>query len=126
MIRMIGIRFQKNGNIYSCETGDQNPNIGDYVIVEMPYGIDLGEVAVGILEMDEKIKKSQPAKIIRMATAQDIQKATENRNREREAYQICSQKIQEHKLEMKLVSVELLFDNSKMLFYFTANGRVDF
>ena len=126
MIRMIGIRFQKNGNIYSCEAGDQNPNIGDYVIVEMPYGIDLGEVAVGILELDDRIKKAQPGKIIRMATAQDIQRATDNRNREQEAYQVCSQKIQEHKLEMKLVSVEVLFDNSKMLFYFTANGRVDF
>ena len=126
MTKVIGIRFQNNGNIYSCETGDLNPNIGDYVIVEMPYGIDLGEVAIGILELDEKIKKNQTAKIVRMATTQDIQRATENRNREREAYQVCNQKIQEHNLEMKLVSVEVLFDNSKMLFYFTANGRVDF
>ena len=68
MAKVIGIRFQNNGNIYSCETGDLNPNIGDYVIVEMPYGIDLGEVAIGILELDEKIKKNQTAKIVRMAT----------------------------------------------------------
>ena len=103
MTKVIGIRFQNNGNIYSCETGDLNPNIGDYVIVEMPYGIDLGEVAIGILELDEKIKKNQTAKIVRMATTQDIQRATENRNREREAYQVCNQKIQEHNLEMKQI-----------------------
>ena len=81
---------------------------------------------VGIHPMEDERFPEPLEKMVRLATDQDIQRATENRSRETEAYSICQRKILEHKLEMKLVSVECLFDNSKILFYFTANGRVDF
>ena len=126
MTKVIGVRFQQDGKIYYFNVMNLSPKVGDYVIVNSSKGLDLGEVILGVQEMNEENFKSPLPQAVRIATLQDIQRATDNRTKEREAYRICQQKIAEHKLEMKLVSVESSFDNSKMLFYFTANGRVDF
>lgn len=126
MINVIGVCFQENGKMIPYDAGILTPNAGEYVIVETDHGNDLGQVIMSPREIDENSMKRKPMKAVRIATAQDIDRATENRAKEREAFRVCNQKILEHKLEMKLVSVEALFDNSKMLFYFTANGRVDF
>ena len=126
MIRVVGIRFQQDGKTLYYNAGTLSPAVGDFVVAEASRGAELGEVVAGVREMEEdQVPSAMPA-VIRIATPQDIQQATENRTREREAYVICQRKIAEHNLEMKLVSVESTFDNSKMLFYFTANGRVDF
>ncbi|MBQ8072304.1 MAG: stage 0 sporulation family protein [Clostridia bacterium] len=126
MTNIVGIRFQQDGKMFSCDAGMLTPAVGDYVIVETSHGNDLGEVILEGREMADDQLKGKAPRVIRIATAQDIQRATDNRTREKEAFQVCHQKILEHHLEMKLVSAEVLFDNSKMLFYFTANGRVDF
>ena len=126
MVNVIGARFQQNGKMCYCDSGSLLPTVGAYVIVETPKGMELGEVLMGVRSIEEENIKAEVLKVIRIATEQDIQRARENRAREEEAYAICQQKIGEHKLEMKLVNVECAFDNSKILFYFTANGRVDF
>ncbi len=126
MIRVAGIRFQQEGKMEYYNAGELEIRVNDYVIAETARGIELGEVILGVREMEDEQVPAELPRIVRAATGQDIQQATENRTREREAYQTCQRKIAEHKLEMKLVSVETTFDNSKMLFYFTANGRVDF
>ena len=126
MIRVAGIRFQQDGKMFFYDAGSIDLQVGDFVVAETERGIELGEVMLGIRETEEDQTQTDIPKIIRAATAQDVQQATETRNREKEAFRICQKKIAEHKLEMKLVSVESTFDNSKMLFYFTANGRVDF
>ena len=126
MKNLVGIRFQKDGKIFTYNAGALTPSVGDYVVAETARGADLAEVILGVHGMEDDALRSEPMRLIRVATAQDIQHASENRVREREAFRICHQKIEEHKLEMKLVSVEILFDNSKILFYFTANGRIDF
>ena len=126
MIRVCGVRFQEEGKMFYYNAGELTPSVGDYVIADTERGIELGEVMLGVTEMaEENIKGPLPA-LVRIATPRDVQQATENRAREQEAYAICQRKIAEHKLEMKLVSVESTFDNSKLLFYFTANGRIDF
>ena len=126
MIRVCGVRFQEEGKMFYYNAGELTPSVGDYVIADTERGIELGEVMLGVTEMaEENIKGPLPA-LVRIATPRDVQQATENRAREQEAYAICQRKIAEHKLEMKLVSVETMFDNSRMIFYFTANGRVDF
>jgi len=126
MIRVVGVRFQQNGKMIYYDAGVLEPAVGDYVVAETSRGFELAEVILGIHEMEEDQVQSALPRLNRLATPQDIQQATDNRSREREAYVICQRKIAEHQLEMKLVSVESTFDNSKMLFYFTANGRVDF
>jgi cell fate regulator YaaT (PSP1 superfamily) len=126
MGKIIGVQFQKNGKMYWFDANGIEAQNGDYVIVDTIRGYDLGEVMIGARETDETIFRTPLKKVIRTATEQDIQHSVENREKEKEALVICQQKIAEHKLEMKLVSVEYAFDNSKILFFFTANGRVDF
>ncbi len=126
MVNVIGIRFQQNGKMYSYDAGELQASVGEYVVVETSRGLDLGEVMVNNRPLEDDETNPELPRVIRVATDQDIQHATDNRAREREAFQICQKKIAEHRLEMKLVSVESMFDNSKLLFYFTANGRVDF
>ncbi len=126
MVSIIGVRFQQNGKMYYFDADTFTPVMGDYVIVSTERGLDLGEVVMGTRSVEEDRFKSDLGKMIRVATEQDIQKATDNRTKESEAFAVCQKKIAEHKLEMKLVSVECAFDSSKILFYFTANGRVDF
>lgn len=125
MVKTVGIQFQNNGKIYYFNACDLMMKPGDYVVADTVKGLDLGEVVIGIREVEESANAPM-RKIVRIATPQDIQHSTENREKEREAYQTCQKKIAEHQLDMKLVSVEYAFDNSKILFYFTANGRVDF
>ena len=126
MVNVIGVRFQQNGKMTYFDADSFLPVMGDYVVVQTPRGEDLGEVIMGVRPIDEENMKMSLQKMLRVATEADIECARENRAREEEAFAICQQKITEHKLEMKLVNVECSFDNSKILFYFTANGRVDF
>lgn len=126
MEQVIGVQFQKNGKIYYFNANGIIVSPGQYVIVDTTRGQDLGEVLIGVREADESLYHTPLKKVIRIASEQDIQHSIENREKEKEALNICQQKILEHKLEMKLVSVECAFDNSKIVFYFTANGRVDF
>ena len=126
MIKITGIRFQQDGKMIYYSASGFEPKVGEYVIVQTDQGMELGEVLLGVHEVpDDRFQAPLPA-IVRIATEQDILQATENRQRDKEAYSACQKKIIEHGLEMKLVSAECTFDRSKMLFYFTANGRIDF
>ena len=126
MVNVIGVRFQNAGKLYFFDPGPYWPTPGDFVIVETTRGIEFGEVVTGVRELNDEQLSSPLKQVVRIATAQDVQHAEDNKRREKEAYGICQKKIADHKLDMKLVSVEYTFDNSKILFYFTANGRVDF
>jgi len=126
MSKIIGIQFQKDGKVYYFDANGIDAEAGSFVIVDTVHGIDLGEVVLSSREIAVITETESMKKVIRKATEQDIQNGRENRIKEKEAFTICQKKISEHKLEMKLVSVEYSFDGSKILFYFTANGRVDF
>ena len=126
MVNVIGVRFENAGKLYFFDPGELWPTPGDYVLVETSRGIEFGEVVTGIKEIDDATLQSPLKPVIRIASAEDLQHSKDNKAAEKEAYHICQKKISEHKLDMKLVSVEFTFDNSKILFYFTANGRVDF
>ena len=126
MGKIIGVQFQKNGKMYYFDLNGFEVKSGDYVIVDTVRGPDLGEVIMSGREIDEEESRFPLKKMIRIATEQDIQHGHDNRLKEKEAFSVCQKKIIEHNLEMKLVSVEYAFDNSKIMFFFTANGRVDF
>ena len=125
-VRVIGVRFRTAGKVYFFDPGKLEFRHGAHVIVETARGIEYGTV-VGI-PMDVKAcKVPQPLKeVIRIATPEDTETEIRNRLKEKEAYRICQEKIQAHGLDMKLINAEYTFDNSKVLFYFTADGRVDF
>jgi len=126
MVNVIGVRFENAGKLYFFDPGELWPTPGDYVLVETSRGVEFGEVVTGIKEIDDSTLQSPLKPVVRIASAEDLQHNKDNKAAEKEAYQVCQKKIAEHKLDMKLVSVEYTFDNSKILFYFTANGRVDF
>lgn len=126
MIKVIGVRFKKAGKIYYFSPLELNIKKGDYVIVETARGIEFGECVIGIKQIKEEDIVSQLKNVIRIADEKDINKHKENKEKEKEALDICLQKIEEHKLDMKLIDVEYTFDNHKVIFYFTADGRVDF
>lgn len=126
MAQIIGVRFQNAGKIYFFEAGDLDINVGEYVIVETVKGIEFAEVTMGKHSIEDQELKVPLKTVIRKANQQDISHSIENREHEKEAFVICQKKISEHNLEMKLVSAESAFDNSKLTFFFTANGRVDF
>ena len=126
MVNVIGVRFQNAGKLYFFDPDTFWPTPGDYVVVETSRGIEFGEVVTKIQEIDDEKLNSPLKKVVRIASEEDVKHAQENKAAEKEAYEVCQKKIAEHKLDMKLVSVEYTFDNSKILFYFTANGRVDF
>lgn len=126
MIKVIGVRFKKAGKIYYFSPTDLDIKRGQYVIVETARGIEFGECVIGIKEISEEEIVSPLKCVIRIADEKDILKHKENKSKEIEALEICLKKIQEHKLEMKLIDVEYTFDNNKVIFYFTADGRVDF
>lgn len=126
MIKVIGVRFRTAGKIYFFSPGKLEIRQGDNVIVETARGIEFGYVAAGPREVDED-KITLPLKsVIRLATKEDIHKEEKNREKEKEAFKICLEKIRKHGLEMKLIDAEYTFDNNKVLFYFTADGRIDF
>ena len=126
MVKVIGVRFRKTGKIYFFAPGDLAIEKGQHVIVETARGVEYGSVVLGIREVaDDEI--TPPLKnVIRIATEEDDRKEEENREKEKNAFKICQEKIQKHGLEMKLIDAEYTFDNNKVLFYFTADGRIDF
>ena len=126
MTKIIGVRFRTAGKIYYFGPKDFEIKVGDKVVVETARGVELGMVAVGPKEVpDEEVV--QPLKEVqRLATADDLKKIQKNKEKEKEAFKICQEKIKKHNLEMKLVDAEYTFDNNKLLFYFTADGRIDF
>lgn len=126
MVNIVGVRFQNAGKLYFFDPAGTWPTPGEYVVVETTRGIELGEVVTNVHEVPEEQLTGALKPVLRVATAQDVQHDRDNRKAEKEAYAVCQRKIEEHGLDMKLVAVEYTFDNSKILFYFTANGRVDF
>ena len=126
MPKIIGVRFRNTGKSYYFDPGELQIHIGDHVIVETSQGREMGTVTIPPTDMDEERLKLPLKEIARVATAEDEQTAAENREKEAEAFTIGKQKIRERGLDMKLVQTECAFDRSKLLFYFTADGRVDF
>ena len=126
MAEVIGVRFKEVGKVYYFDPNNNQLNLDDAVIVETSRGIECGRVAITNKEVSDEEIVHPLKKLIRRATKEDIKRMDENRRKEREALKICEQKVAEHGLKMKLVDVEYTFDNSKILFYFTADGRVDF
>ncbi|RGG16819.1 stage 0 sporulation protein [Ruminococcus sp. AF26-25AA] len=125
MLKIIGVRFKSVGKIYYFDPKDYDVKMGDKVIVETARGVECGEVALVDREIDET-RFTNPVKgIIRLATPNDMKTIEKNRQKEKDAFKICEQKIAAHKLKMNLIDVECTFDN-KLLFYFTAESRVDF
>lgn len=125
MIKIAGVRFKRTGKIYYFDPVDIDIKTRDYVIVETIRGLEFGRVEI-VKEIDEEIIKGELKPVIRLATEEDKNINVENRNKAKEAIIICEQKVEEHGLDMKLISCEYTFDRSKLLFYFTADGRVDF
>ena len=126
MTKVIGVRFRTEGKIYFFAPGKLKIQTGDKVIVETARGVEFGTVVTGEKEVEDD-KIMQPLKpVIRIATAEDKKKDAKNRDKEKEAFGICLEKIRKHGLEMKLIDAEYTFDNNKVLFYFTADGRIDF
>jgi len=126
MIKVVGVRFKKAGKIYYFDPDVLDIRKGDNVIVETIRGIEFGNAAVGIREVPEENIVAPLKKVLRVATAEDCVKYEENKSKEGEAFKICLEKIKNHDLGMKLIDVEYTFDNNKIIFYFTADGRVDF
>ncbi len=126
MVKVVGVRFKKAGKIYYFDPGELVIDLNQNVIVETARGIEFGLVVVPNREVEESEIVAPLKKVIRIATEEDIAHAQENDRKEKDAFSICLQKISDHKLEMKLIDVEYTFDNNKVLFYFTADGRVDF
>ena len=126
MITVIGVRFRTAGKIYYFDPAGMQIKRGDHVIVETARGIEYGFVVLGNRQVEES-KVVLPLKpVIRMATQEDEAVEKRNREKEKEAFRICKEKIKKHNLEMKLIDAEYTFDNNKVLFYFTADGRIDF
>ena len=126
MITIIGVRFRNVGKVYYFSPRELDICVGDHVIVETARGVEYGFVVLGPKEVDDS-KVIQPLKeVIRIATPKDDAREESNRKKEKEAFEICQKKIRAHNLEMKLIDAEYTFDNNKMLFYFTADGRIDF
>ncbi len=126
MSQIIGVRFKKVGKVYYFDPCGVQTQVGQHVIVETARGVEYGEVALENRDVEEGEVVKPLKKLIRVATPSDEKVVETNQKRAKEAFRICEQKIQEHHLDMKLVSVEYTFDLNKVLFYFTADGRVDF
>ena len=126
MATAIGVRFKKAGKVYYFDPAEIWPIPGSNVVVETTRGIEMGEVVTGAREIDETKLASPLKRVIRIATADDEERALTIAQKEEEAFKICQKEIARHKLEMRLVSVEITFDYSKIIFYFTAESRVDF
>ena len=125
-VEVIGVRFKKAGKVYYFAPGDFKLKLGDIAIVETARGHEIGDVACGnrFVRESDVVQPLRP--VVRIATKEDIIHGEENKKKEKEAFSICIKKIEEHGLDMKLIDVEYTFDNSKLLFYFTSSGRVDF
>ena len=126
MVKVIGIRFKRVGKVYYFLPGDISFKEGDHAIVETARGLEYGDVVIAEKEVQEKDLVAPLKTVVRRATAKDEKKLEDNRQKEKDALETCQKKIDKHGLDMKLVDVEYTFDNSKIIFYFTADGRVDF
>jgi cell fate regulator YaaT (PSP1 superfamily) len=126
MTEVIGIRFKSVGKVYYFDPSGINFGVGSKAIVETARGIECGEVVLANRVVEDESIVNPLKSVIRAATTEDVEKVAENRRKEKEAFRICLKKITEHNLDMKLIDVEYTFDNNKVLFYFTADGRVDF
>ena len=126
MTKTVGVQFRGTGKIYSFDPGELTPDVGTAVIVETAHGIEYGVVASPVHDEPDENIVTQLRPVVRIATADDTRRVEDNARREAEALRICSGKIEEHKLDMKLVDAEAAFDGSKLLFSFTSDNRVDF
>lgn len=126
MVKVVGVRFKDTGKTYYFDPSGFSVEKGEAVIVETARGLECGFAASGVKEVEEDEIVSPLKPIKRIATYEDVQRLEKNREAEKEAYDICQGKIEEHKLDMNLTDVEYTFDGSKIIFYFTADGRVDF
>ena len=126
MVKVVGVRFRSAGKIYYFDPAGSDMKVGTHVIVETARGVEYGTVMIAPKEVEDD-KVVQPLKsVIRVATKEDEKQERRNKEKEKGAFKICLEKIAKHKLEMKLVEAEYTFDNNKLLFYFTADGRIDF
>lgn len=126
MTKVVGVRFRQVGKIYFFAPGKYSIETGQHVIVETARGIEYGQVVLGEREVEDSAVVQPLKSIIRVATAEDDEREIKNRQKENEAFKICLEKIAKHNLDMKLIKAEYTFDNNKVLFYFTADGRIDF
>ena len=126
MAIVIGVRFKKIGKIYYFDPLGKQIEVGEHVIVETARGIEFGDVVLSNREVSDKKIVGELKKVIRVATDHDVSEYKMNKKKEQEAYKVCLEKIKKHKINMNLISTEYTFDKSKILFYFTADGRVDF
>ncbi|MCI9178099.1 MAG: stage 0 sporulation family protein [Clostridia bacterium] len=126
MKNIVGVRFRKPGKVYFFDPADLEIQRQDKVIVETAMGQELGEVVISKKQISEESLNTPLKKVIRIASQKDIKHDEENREKEKEAFKICEEKIKKYQLDMHLTEVEYKFDNSKILFYFTADGRIDF
>lgn len=126
MVKVVGVRFKRVGKVYYFLPGDISFKEGEHAIVETARGLEYGDVVIAEKEVQEKDLVAPLKTVVRRATAKDEKKLEDNRQKEKDALETCQKKIDKHGLDMKLVDVEYTFDNSKIIFYFTADGRVDF
>ncbi len=126
MTKIVGVRFRTAGKIYYFDPKNMKIRRGDHVIVETTRGIEYGRVVTGTREVPDETVVQPLKAVLRVATAEDDEKVKKNREKEKEALAICQEKVNKHQLEMKLIDAEYTFDNNKVLFYFTADGRIDF
>ncbi|MEA4900229.1 stage 0 sporulation family protein [Desulfitobacterium sp.] len=126
MVEVVGVRFKRAGKIYYFSSGDLELKVDDKVIVETARGVEFGDLVIAPRNIPEESVVSPLKPVIRKATADDVRIMEENKAKEKEAFQICLKKIENHQLPMKLVDVEYTFDRNKIIFSFTADGRVDF
>ncbi len=126
MVRIVGIKFKENGKVYHFDPADLPLKEGMHVIVETARGLEYGEVTASPRDIEDSELVSPLKKVVRIATPQDTKQVETNRRKEKEAFNFCLEKIEKRGLEMKFIHVEYSFDANKILFYFTANGRVDF
>jgi len=126
MTKIVGVKFKNGGKVYYFDPGNIAIKTGDKVVVETARGVEMGDVSLPVTDVDNSEIVSPLKPVIRVATENDLNQAEQNRKKEPEAFKICNEKILKHGLEMKLIKVEYAFDGSKILFYFTSGGRVDF
>jgi cell fate regulator YaaT (PSP1 superfamily) len=126
MITVVGVRFKKAGKIYYFDPGDVAVEKDNHVIVETARGIEYGECVIGKRDIPEDQIVSPLKPVLRVSTAEDDANHLANKEKAKEAFSICIEKIKTHELDMKLIDVEYTFDNNKVIFYFTADGRIDF
>ena len=126
MVKVVGVRFRNVGKIYYFNPKSYRVKVGEHVIVETARGVEYGKVVLGPKEVADDEVVHPLKEVIRVATRDDDEREAQNRVKEKEAFNICLEKIRKHGLEMKLIDAEYTFDNNKVLFYFTADGRIDF